>query len=479
MTDTDLQESLRPDELTGFVADAARSSAGELPMSGPTPEVVEAKDRRQKSAVRQAIVRFAISTVVLLVVLMVATLLLANRIARQEALRDARSHAYAIGNLVAAPLVNAKVRAQVPGASDELATVMRNRMSDGSVIHIKLWDKSGKVFWSDEKQLVGRRFPLTKDVKQLFGTQQATAEVSRPSKADNAADRAQGELIEVYTGTHDADNQPMVFEAYFSSESMRHDQQTIFTTYLPLVVAALFLFALAVMPLALSLARRVERGLAERSSWMRHALLASDIERRNIAQDLHDGVIQDLTGLSYAMPGLEAELTDASASPKARETLHRISQILRRDATALRSMMTDIYPPDLDGPGLALAIQDLARSAGERGVQVQVDMAPDLSIPLDTARLAYRVVREGLRNVVKHAQAAHATVEILRESQRLVVSVSDNGRGLQDAQVPDGHLGLRLLEDTVRDLGGQISLRSAPYAGAVLEASFPVRLVEP
>jgi signal transduction histidine kinase len=208
-------------------------------------------------------------------------------------------------------------------------------------------------------------------------------------------------------------------------------------------------------------------------------LLASDIERRNIAQDLHDGVIQDLTGLSYAMPGLEAELTDASASPKARETLHRISQILRRDATALRSMMTDIYPPDLDGPGLALAIQDLARSAGERGVQVQVDMAPDLSIPLDTARLAYRVVREGLRNVVKHAQAAHATVEILRESQRLVVSVSDNGRGLQDAQVPDGHLGLRLLEDTVRDLGGQISLRSAPYAGAVLEASFPVRLVEP
>jgi signal transduction histidine kinase len=142
-------------------------------------------------------------------------------------------------------------------------------------------------------------------------------------------------------------------------------------------------------------------------------------------------------------------------------------------------MMTDIYPPDLEGPGFGPAVQDLARSAGERGVQVQVDLAPDLRIPLDTARLAYRVVREGLRNVTKHAQATAASVEVRRDAERLVVSVSDNGRGLPDTAVADGHLGLRLLEDTVRDLGGQLTLRSAPSGGAVLEASFPVGLIQP
>jgi signal transduction histidine kinase len=185
-------------------------------------------------------------------------------------------------------------------------------------------------------------------------------------------------------------------------------------------------------------------------------------------------VIQDLAGLSYAMPTLEAELSGGSASPKARETSRQISQILRRDVAALRSMMTDIYPPDLDGPGFATAVQDLARSSGERGVRVQVDMAPDLSLPMDTARLAYRIVREGLRNIAKHAQATAAEVEVRWESELLVVSVSDNGRGVQDTPVAEGHLGLKLLEGTVRDLGGRMTLRSKTSGGAVLEASFPV-----
>jgi signal transduction histidine kinase len=427
--------------------------------------------------VRQALVRFAASTVVLLLVLMVATLLLANRIAEQEALRDARTQAYNIANLVVAPLVNAKVRAHAPGASTELTTVMRNRMGDGSVIHVKLWDKDGTVLWSDEKNLVGRRFPQTEDVRGIVGTRQVIAEVSPLTKAENAGEQQDNELLEVYAGTRDADQQPLVFEAYFSTDSMRHDQQAIYRNYLPLVIVALLLFQIAVLPLAISLARRVERGLAERSGWMRHALLASDLERRHIAQDLHDGVIQDLAGLSYAMPTLEAELSGGSASPKALEASRRVSQILSRDVAALRAMMTDIYPPDLDGPGFATAVQDLARSAGGRGVEVQVEMAPDLRIPIDTARLAYRILREGLRNMAKHAEATAGRVEVRRESDVIVVSVSDNGRGVQDTPVAEGHLGLRLLEDTVHDLGGQMTLGSVPTGGAVLEASFPVNPV--
>ncbi len=438
------------------------------------------KERRQQSAVREAVIRFVASSVILLLALMVATLLLAGQIARREALRDARSSGSAIGNLIAGPLVNAEVRAHVPGASVELTAVMRNRMSDGSVIHAKLWTKDGEVIWSDENALVGRRFPLADDVKALFGTDRATAEVSDLSKSENHGERQLGELLEVYAGVRDADQTPLVFEAYFSTETMRADEQAIFRGYLPVIFAALLLFQVAVLPMALSLARRVERGQAERSKLMRHALLASDLERRRISTDLHDGVIQDLAGVCYAMPTLEAHFGDDSDSPvsreTARETAHRISQILMRDVAALRSMITDIYPPDLEGAGFASAIQELAHTAGERGVHVQVEMAPDLTAPLDTARLAYRVVREGLRNSVKHAQATAATVVVHEEPGLMVVLVSDNGRGVQDTQVTTGHLGLRLLEDTVRDLGGQMTLRSSPSGGAVLEASFPVLL---
>ena len=169
---------------------------------------------------------------------MMATLLIANRIARQEALRDARTHGYNIGNLVAAPLVNAGVRAHATGAAKELTDVMHNRMRDGSVTHIKVWDKSGMVIWSDEKNLVGRRFPLTEDVKALFGTRNTTAEVSHLDKAENAGEQKSSELLEVYAGTYDADAQPMVFEAYFSIDSMQSDQETIYRSYLPAIVAA-------------------------------------------------------------------------------------------------------------------------------------------------------------------------------------------------------------------------------------------------
>lgn len=412
---------------------------------------------------------------ILLVVLTVATVMLATRIAQQEAFRDARSHAYNIGNLIVGPLVNSQVRAQVPGASNELTTVMRDRMGDGSVVHARLWDTSGTVLWSDQKELVGRQFPLSDDVKKLFGTQDATAKVSTLSEGDNAVDQQSLELLNVYAGIHDADQQSLVFQAYFSTDSMRHDQQTIYWTYLPVLITGLLLFQIAVLPVALSLARRVERGLAERSSWMRHALLASDLERRRIAQDLHDDVIQDLAGLSYLMPTLEAQFTN----PTDRATSQRVSQILSRDVATLRSLMTAVYPPDLEGPGFTTAVQALAQMAGERGVQVQVTMAPDLTIPLDAARLAYRVVREGLRNTVKHARATAAHLGVRQESELLVVSVSDNGQGVQDMATEEGHLGLRLLEDTVRDLGGQMTLRSSPSGGAVLEASFPVRLGQP
>jgi signal transduction histidine kinase len=414
--------------------------------------------------------------VILCAVLMLPLLLLANRLATQEALRDAGSRGHAIGNLITGSLVNAKVRAHVPGAGKTLTEVIDDRMSDGSVIHIKLWDRSGRVFWSDEKQLIGRRFPFTGAEKRLFGTQQVTAEVSHLTKAENAGERKAGELIEVYAGTRDADRQPMVFEAYFSTDSIRQDQQSIFRHYLAVGIAALLLFLVAVLPLGVSLARRVERGVAGRFSWMRHSLLASDLERRRVAQDLHEGVIQDLAGVSYAMRTLQSRLADDSATGSARETSHRIGEILRGDIAALRSMSTDIYPRDLEGPGFALAVQSLALSTTELGVQVEVAMAPDLTVPVDTAQLAYRVVREGLRNVAKHSRASTAMVEVSRESRRLLVSVSDNGRGLQNAPVPEGHLGLRLLEDAVRDAGGQLTLRSSPSGGAVLEASFPVGL---
>jgi signal transduction histidine kinase len=441
-------------------------------MSGPLAEPAVDTMSGSRSVVREAVIRFTAWSVVALVVLALGTLFIGGRIARDEALRDARIRGTGLARNIVAPLVNSAVRAHRPGAAKELNHILGNRMKDGSVAHIKLWSRSGEVIWSDETELVGRRFKLEEDERSLFGTDRSIAAVSDLDKAENVGERSEGELLEVYVGTRDKDNKPLLFEAYVSTDRMRQDAAAIVGGMLPPALGGLFAFQLAVLPMAISLARRVQRSQLERAKMMRHALIASDLERRRIAQDLHDGVIQDLAGIAYALPSVQAQLPDGPT--RARDTIARAGSILKRDVAALRSLLTDIYPPDLHGPGLAGAVHDLARSTGESGVSVAVVVAPDLRLPPDTARVCYRVVREGLRNVVKHARCTAARVELGVDGEQVTVRVSDDGQGVRTGAVPRGHLGLRLLEDTLLDLGGRLVLRPGERGGAILEAMVPV-----
>jgi signal transduction histidine kinase len=223
----------------------------------------------------------------------------------------------------------------------------------------------------------------------------------------------------------------------------------------------------------------VERAQLDRSKMMRHALLASDLERRRIAQDLHDGVIQDLAGLGYVLPTAQREIHEGGNLAVARTTLERATTMLQQDVVRLRSLLTDLYPPDLQGQGLVSAVGDLVQTiTSDAGLDATVRIDPEFDVPVDAGRLAYRVVREGLRNVVKHAGASRVEVEVSREDDEVVVRVADDGRGLgEPTDSRRGHLGLRLLKDTLSDFGGELELEPGAREGTSLNARFPVALV--
>lgn len=428
---------------------------------------------------RAALVRFTMLSVVALVLLTVATLVLAERIARAKALDDARIQGMGIANRLAAPLVDARVRAGEPGATDQLDTVMANRMRDGSVRHVKIWDQDGRLIWTDQTELAGRTFELDDDVAALFGTRDATAELSDLEREENVAEQGEGELLEVYAGAFDADGVPVVFEAYLSTERMEENARTIVLSFVPLIVGSLVLLLLVVLPLAVSLSRRVQRAQAERADLMRHAVLASEIERRRIAEDLHHGVVQDLAGLVYTLPTLGRHLEPDGDRAIARSLLDRATELVQRNVVALRSLMTDIYPPDLEGDGLARAVEQLAHTeAAATRLRVEIDVDPGLTLPPDTAQLAYRIVREGVRNVVKHAGATSMRIALTTDGAQVQVRVVDDGVGPGDRPglSPEGHLGLRLLTDTLRDVGGRLEVRRTDGGGTELFARFPVSM---
>jgi len=250
-------------------------------------------------------------------------------------------------------------------------------------------------------------------------------------------------------------------------------------------VAALLVFGLAVLPLSLRLARGVERAHMERERMTQHALLSSELERRRIAQDLHDGVIQDLAGAGFVLPLVAERVRESRAAPQDGELLSRLHDLVTLNVQRLRSMMAEVYPPDLTGEGLCPAIENLVLETAEQ-VDTEVHVDPELRLGEGAARLAYRIVREGLRNVVKHADATTAVVEIRREDGWVLVLVADDGKGIEglttDATGEDdagggfpeveGHLGLRLLRDSVHDAHGHLELVPNRPQGTRLRARF-------
>ena len=264
-----------------------------------------------------------------------------------------------------------------------------------------------------------------------------------------------------------------------ATEQMERDADELVVLLVGLAVGSLVLFLVVVLPLALTLGRRVQHAEQGRARLLRHVLLASDLERRRIAAVLHDGVVQDLAGMGYALPAVAAALPPEAEAPGVRGVLDRLTDLVCDDVSKLRQQLVDIHPPDLDGDGLASSVQELVANEATAGaIEAEVRVAADLGLTSDAARLAYRVVREGVRNVVKHAQAEHVSVDIGRSGGLVLVRVSDDGRGPvpgRDAEA-EGHLGLRLLRDAVRDLGGRLDLASVAPVGTELSAAFPASL---
>ncbi|NUO36211.1 MAG: hypothetical protein HOQ27_14275 [Dermatophilaceae bacterium] len=450
--------------------------------SGTSPAQLDVPHRGRSKVVRDSVIRFLLWSAAVLGLVAAGTLLLSTPLAERLSLREATARSVAYANSVVKPLVDKKVLAGDPGATQALVHLMSSRMADGSIAHMKIWTRDGRVLWSDEPGVTGQKFELEPDVEELFGTTQATGQVSDLDKPENAQERSEEELIEVYVGFRADDGTPLVFEAYWPTERIRQDVSDIRWQFTTLGLVALLLLALALLPLALSLARRVDRGLAEREEMMAQALSASDLERRRLSQDLHDGIVQDIVALGYALPTVAAALPPEANA--ARGLLEQVHKDVARGVAGVRELLTDVYPADLEHGGLEPAVQDLAERQRRAGTEVAVAVDSRLGEPLAVAQLTYRIVREALRNVAKHAHAAQVEVTAGIEGDRATVEVCDDGVGLGPEGAlggdglpgGEGHLGLRLLRDTLRTFGGDVRITERPGGGTVLRATFPLAM---
>jgi two-component system, NarL family, sensor kinase len=138
----------------------------------------------------------------------------------------------------------------------------------------------------------------------------------------------------------------------------------------------------------------------------------------------------------------------------------------------LRTLLVDIYPPDLHRTGLHAAVRDLVAPLGARGIDASVDV-PDVSLPESVETLLYRCAQESLRNVVLHSKASHVDVRVELEDGLARLTVADDGEGFE-LPAEEGHFGLRLLGDLARESGGRLDVRSSPGAGTKVRIEAPL-----
>jgi signal transduction histidine kinase len=245
--------------------------------------------------------------------------------------------------------------------------------------------------------------------------------------------------------------------------------QRLWREFAPALVLALLLLWLIQLPLAWRLACRLRQNHGEREELLQRALDASDHERRRIAHDLHDGVVQRLAGLSYSLSA-DAERAPAGVDEKLREAARETRTAIRE----LRSLLVVIYPPDLHRVGLGAALNDLVVQLEHRDVEAQVDVPPDLRLPPKTEALVYRVAQEALRNIVAHAGARRVDVSVRQDVGRSTLVVEDDGHGFDTATGErEGHFGLRMIEDATRDAGGTVEIESVPGRGTRIRIEVP------
>jgi two-component system sensor histidine kinase UhpB len=202
------------------------------------------------------------------------------------------------------------------------------------------------------------------------------------------------------------------------------------------------------------------------------AELAASQERAHLARELHDSVTQALFSMGLTLRTLELLLqTDPDAAqPKLAELRE-----LQKDALAeMRTLIFELRPSSLESDGLVQALRTHATAVQRRtGLTIVVDAEPIERLPLPAEEALYRIGQEALHNVVKHANASNATLRILREGDRVRLSVTDDGVGFAPDEVPRGHLGLIGMRQRVDLVGGELRVESHPGEGALIEASVP------
>ena len=399
----------------------------------------------------------------------VAGVIAVDSLSTAASVRDGGRVAELVAHGVIEPAMSGSLVRGDPGAIAALDRVVRAKVLLGSLARIKIWTPEGRIIYSDEPQLIGSVFPLAEDqTAALASGVTGEPHISELTAPENRLENADDRLIEVYVPIKALDGTPLLVESYLRLDSVLTSGREVAEQILPLILAGLALLVIVQWPLAWRLTRDLRTGYEARERLLRRAADSSHEERRRIAGELHDGLVQSLAGVALDLAGSADRATD----PTAAADLERGAEGVRGAMREARSLLVELYPPNLRAAGLANAITDLGAKVSARGFDVDTHVDDDGTLSDADQAVVYRVVQEALRNVVKHSRARHVEIAITVVGGGCEMTVTDDGVGFDPetgvAGPEQGHLGLTVLRDLASEAGATLEIRPGDADGTVV-----------
>jgi signal transduction histidine kinase len=474
--------SLLADELLGSAEPAVSDTALWVDASDPeggatTPRWVTLGEPGGPShdepmlSPRRVLVLLAAGVVGALLVVGVLGTLAARQLAEREATNDAATMARVLAQAVVEPSLTDGLLTGDPAAIEAFDQVAQEQLlKDDLIVRVKLWSDQGKVLYADERQLIGRTFPLSDEQLYALETPATVADVSNLDSKENAFEN-EDRALEVYSPVTTPGGQHALFEMYASYDPVGERTTQLWRGFAGVTASSLLLLVVIVAPLVWALVKRLRRAEEQHIELLQRAVDASADERRRIAASLHDGPVQELAATSFTVAGASATASAHGQGALARD-LDAAAAAVRASIRSLRTLLVDIYPASLARSGIVAALLDLAQTTRRDDLVVRVDAADedDLALSTDAQRLVHRIAQECLRNAAKHAGPATVIVSLHRDGpESVTLDVVDDGAGFDVAEVlgaaKEGHLGLHLLADAASVPGALLQVSTAPGRG--------------
>jgi PAS domain S-box-containing protein len=217
-----------------------------------------------------------------------------------------------------------------------------------------------------------------------------------------------------------------------------------------------------------------EEELRKERRLLRRLLDLNERDRQLVAYEIHDGIVQDMTGTLMILEAARHVLTEEEQEPP--EKLDQSIRLIRDSIGEARRLIDGLRPAALEEAGVIAAVENLAAQMSQDShlaIELRHDIQFDRIAP--TLEMAiYRIVQECLRNAWQHSEADKARVELIQSGERLSISVRDQGVGFDPEKVRKKRYGLAGVRERARLLGGTANIRSAPGAGTTIEVELPL-----